>query len=110
MISFIDENCSVLGVEPICRLLPIAPSTYYEVVAKRTDVGRLSRRAPIARKRVEPAEFLLVDPAGRTGLDAKNKNAGLGKAIRNPFPQFLEASEGRLRRQTKAGDVILAEI
>jgi len=34
----------VLGVELICRLLPIAPSTYYEVIAKRTDVGRLSTR------------------------------------------------------------------
>ncbi|MGG7519792.1 IS3 family transposase, partial [Allorhizobium undicola] len=45
MISFIDEHRSVLGVEPICKLLPIAPSTYYEVVAKRTDVGRLSARA-----------------------------------------------------------------
>lgn len=44
MISFIDEHRSVVGVEPICRLLPIAPSTYYEVVAKRTDVGRLSAR------------------------------------------------------------------
>ena len=44
MISFIDEHRSVLGVEPICRLLPIAPSTYYEVVAKRTDVDRLSAR------------------------------------------------------------------
>ena len=45
MISFIDEHRSVLGVEPICRLLPIAPSTYYEVIAKRTDVGSLSARA-----------------------------------------------------------------
>jgi putative transposase len=45
MISFIDEHRPVLGVEPICRLLPIAPSTYYEVVAKRTDVDRLSARA-----------------------------------------------------------------
>lgn len=42
MISFIDEHRSVLGVEPICRLLPIAPSTYCAVIAKRTDVGRLS--------------------------------------------------------------------
>ncbi len=45
MISFIDEHRSVFGVEPICRLLPIAPSTYCEVVAKRTDVDRLSARA-----------------------------------------------------------------
>jgi putative transposase len=42
MISFIDAHRSALGVEPICRLLPIAPSTYYEVIAKRTDVDRLS--------------------------------------------------------------------
>lgn len=45
MITFIDEHRSVLGVEPICRLLPIAPSTYYDAVAKRTDVDRLSVRA-----------------------------------------------------------------
>jgi transposase InsO family protein len=45
MISFIDEHRGVFGVEPICRLLPIAPSTYYENVAKRLDVGRLSVRA-----------------------------------------------------------------
>jgi len=45
MISFIDEHRGVFGVEPICRLLPIAPSTYYENVAKRLDVDRLSVRA-----------------------------------------------------------------
>ncbi|MGO7324451.1 IS3 family transposase [Rhizobium ruizarguesonis] len=45
MISFIDEHRAVFGVEPICRLLPIAPSTYYENVAKRVDVDRLSIRA-----------------------------------------------------------------
>ena len=45
MISFIDEHRSVFGVEPICRLLPVAPSTYYENVAKRLDVDRLSVRA-----------------------------------------------------------------
>lgn len=45
MISFIDEHRSVLGVEPICKLLPIAPSTYYHAIAKRVDAGRLSARA-----------------------------------------------------------------
>lgn len=45
MISFIDEHRGVFGVEPICRLLPIAPSTYHENVAKRRDVDRLSIRA-----------------------------------------------------------------
>lgn len=41
MIFFIDAHRSVLGVEQIRRLLPIAPSTYYEVGAKRTDVQYL---------------------------------------------------------------------
>ncbi|WP_156884501.1 IS3 family transposase [Stappia stellulata] len=45
MISFIEEHRRVFGVEPICRLLPIAPSTYYENIAKREDVDRLSVRA-----------------------------------------------------------------
>lgn len=29
MKAFIDEHRAVYGVEPICRVLPIAPSTYY---------------------------------------------------------------------------------
>lgn len=47
MISYIDEHRGVFGVEPICRLLPIAPSTYYENVAKRL-VWTACRFAPAA--------------------------------------------------------------
>jgi len=45
MISFIDEHRSVLGVEPICRLLPIAPSTYWERIAQRRNPALQSARA-----------------------------------------------------------------
>ena len=45
MTAFIDEHREVYGVEPICRVLPIAPSTYHERVAQRRDPGRLSDRA-----------------------------------------------------------------
>ena len=49
MISFIDEHRGVFGqmptIGPICRLLPIAPSTYFENVAMRLDADRLSVRA-----------------------------------------------------------------
>lgn len=45
MIAFIDEHRDVYGVEPICRVLPIAPSTYRERVAQRRDPARLSVRA-----------------------------------------------------------------
>jgi putative transposase len=45
MIAFIDEHRAVYGVEPICNVLPIAPSTYYAHVARRTDPGKRSARA-----------------------------------------------------------------
>ncbi|MCP8892740.1 IS3 family transposase [Sphingomonas faeni] len=45
MIAFIDDHRDAYGVEPICRVLPIAPSTYYEHVAHRQDPSRLSARA-----------------------------------------------------------------
>ena len=45
MIAFIDGHRKVYGVEPICRMLPIAPSTYYEHAARRTDPNRLPPRA-----------------------------------------------------------------
>jgi len=45
MTSFIDEHRGEYGVEPICRVLPIAPCTYHERVAQRRDPSRLSARA-----------------------------------------------------------------
>ena len=32
MTRFIDQHRGVYGVEPICRQLPIAPSTYFNVL------------------------------------------------------------------------------
>ncbi len=45
MSAFIDDHREEHGVEPICKVLPIAPSTYYERLAKRADPSRQSARA-----------------------------------------------------------------
>jgi putative transposase len=45
MIAFIDDHREAYGVEPICRVLPIAPSTYHEHASKRRDPARRSERA-----------------------------------------------------------------
>src|SRR3979411_9344 len=45
MIAFIDDHREADGVEPICRMRPIAPSTYHAHVARRADPTRLSARA-----------------------------------------------------------------
>jgi len=45
MIAFIDDHREVHGVEPICKVLPIAPSTYHAHAAKRANPEKLSARA-----------------------------------------------------------------
>ena len=49
MVEFIDEHRDEYGVEPICAVLPIAPSTYYEQRARRLD----PERRPAREKRDE---------------------------------------------------------
>jgi len=44
MVDYIDRYKDRFGVEPICRMLPIAPSTYYEMKARELDPGRLPAR------------------------------------------------------------------
>ena len=45
MTVFIDEHREAYGVEPICELLPIAPSIYCEQKARQADPARLPERA-----------------------------------------------------------------
>lgn len=43
-VAFIDEHRASLGVEPVCRAMQIAPSTYYEHKAIKADTDRRSPR------------------------------------------------------------------
>jgi putative transposase len=45
MIAFIDDHRRTYGVEPICKVPPIAPSTYRAHAAKRANPAKLSARA-----------------------------------------------------------------
>jgi putative transposase len=45
MIAFIDDHRGSYGVEPICRVLPIARSTYHAQAAQRVDPAKASPRA-----------------------------------------------------------------
>ena len=63
MIAFIDKQRTTHGVEPICKQLPIAPSTYHLHVARRADAAQLPARAKrdavlsTAIRRVHQASF-----------------------------------------------------
>jgi putative transposase len=45
MVRFIDAHRDAYGVEPICAVLPIAPSGYYERKARERDPARQPARA-----------------------------------------------------------------
>jgi hypothetical protein len=60
MIAFIDDHREFYGVEPICKVLPIAPSTYQAHVARRAI--QRSNRPVLGKTRCSWA-----DPAGSRG-------------------------------------------
>jgi putative transposase len=45
MVRFIDDHRATYGVEPICAVLPIAPSTYFRVRAQQRDATKRAARA-----------------------------------------------------------------
>ena len=47
MVSFIDQHKAEYGVESMCSVLPIAPSTYYEHARRKRD----PERQPARKKR-----------------------------------------------------------
>lgn len=56
MIAFIDDHRGAYGVEPICKVLLIAPSTYHVHVAQRLDPSKRSvreRRDEVLRPEIE---------------------------------------------------------
>ncbi len=56
--TFLDEHRDAYGVESICSVLPIAPSTYYEQKARQADPDRLPARTK--RDRALSEEILRV--------------------------------------------------
>ena len=50
MVSFINDHRGQYGVESICAVLPIAPSTYFRHHAGQVDPTRRAVRAPRHRE------------------------------------------------------------
>ena len=81
MIAFIDDHRADYGVEPICRVLPIAPSTYRSHAARRADPAKAPprvRRDAVLKahiRRVWDANFQVYGvrkvwrQLGREGID-----------------------------------------
>ena len=81
MVSFIDEHRKEYGVEPICKVLPIAPSTYHHHKRLEKEPDRRSDRA----KRDEH-----LKPEIQRVYDDNHRNYGARKVwkqlLREPIP------------------------
>src|SRR5687767_1089867 len=55
MVAFIDEHRETFGVEPICAVLPIAPSLYFELKARERAPDRRPARV---RRDEQPGEHI----------------------------------------------------
>ncbi len=127
MIAFIDDHREVHGVEPICRVLPIAPSTYHVHAARQADPAKLPPRAKsdavlmIEIRRVFEANFCVYGvrkvwrQLGREGIDIARctvarlmRIMGLrgvvrGRKVRTTVPDPAAACPlDRVNRQFKA--------
>jgi len=68
MIHYIDENREKFGVEPICQVLEIAPSTYYEARSRPASPRRLrdaQLKVEIERVRKENFEVYGIEKVWR---------------------------------------------
>lgn len=105
MIAFIDDHRGVYGVEPICKVLPIAPSTYHARVAQRADPTRGSARwqrdgmlrAEVRRVHAENFAVYGVRKVWRQlGREGTARRALHGRAA--------DAPDGPARRGAREGD------
>ncbi len=83
MVRFIDDHRARYGVEPICQMVPIAPSTYDEAKARQAAPSRLPARAQ--RDAVLCPEIQRVWDENQQVYGAKKAGSSCtGKGFRRP--------------------------
>jgi len=88
MTAFIDEQREVYGVEPICKVLPIAPSKYYVHAARQADLAK-------APARVQRDERLCTDI--RRVWDENRRVYGVRKVWRQLRRESVDVAVARWR-------------
>ena len=95
MIAFIDDHRGAHGVEPICKVLPIAPSTYHSLAARRRDPAKLPHRARRDAALMPEIERVFEEIHRRScGLFSKPCSDHCGiKVDENTFPKLLDCRQ-----------------
>jgi putative transposase len=81
MVAFIDEHREEYGVEPMCKVLPIAPSTYHQHAKRVYGAYKVWRQ--LKREDIEVARCTTERLMRALGLEGVRRG---GKKPRTPVP------------------------
>ena len=117
MVRFIDDHRATYGVEPICAVLPIAPSTYFRCRTQQQDPSRRSARAKrddewrVQIQRVYDANYQVYGPrkvwrqlrraghiVARCTVERLMREMGLAGAVRGRAWKITTQSQPALDR------------
>ena len=93
MVKFIDDEKDNYGVESICRILPIAPSTYYRIKDEQENPEKQSRRKQSDKHLIEQIKQIWQDSGCRYGIRKvwhKLKQEGLPKLARCTVERLMK--------------------
>lgn len=115
MVGYIDAHRDTYGVEPICAVLPIAPSTYYEHKSREADPSRLPARAQqdaVLKPEVERVwhENLRVYGARKVWLQLKREGFSVARCTVRRLMRELGLKGAVRGRTTKTTIPTTAEV
>ena len=93
MVKFIDDEKQHYGVESICRILPIAPSTYYRIKDEQANPEKQSHRKQSDKHLMEQIKQIWQDSGCRYGIRKvwhKLKQEGLPKLARCTVERLMK--------------------
>jgi putative transposase len=100
MIAYIDANRDRFGVEPICQVLPIAPSTYYQAT-RRSPSARALRDTELKAEIVRVhAEHLGVYGARKVWRQLHREGIAVARCTVERLMGLEGVRRGRVRRTT----------
>ena len=93
MVKFIDDEKKKYGVESICRILPIAPSTYYRIKDEQENPEKQSHRKQSDKHLMGQIKQIWQDSGCRYGIRKvwhKLKQEGLPKLARCTVERLMK--------------------
>ena len=99
MVRFIDEHRGKFGVEPICAVLPIAPSVYSKQRARQRRARTGALRSPAQRGRAADSS---LGPRHAISLDSLHRAPGRGghRAFRRQHGRFVRQRARGVRHRS----------